>query len=383
MFDMRTITILIWIYNLFFGILIFILSKKTNRIKGLDYFGIAFFSLGLSFMLIGFRDLIPDFFTIIIAHQLICFGNIYLYLGAKKFKKIECKWRITDTIIQFSYFLIFLFYTYNNNNVNVRVIVYSFYEIFHMTRIILVLNLKTHVLIKKSLRYLSTIFVMTIILSILRIIDSIYGIQLQSLMDSGTIHTSFALVVQLTPFVVIVGLLWVSNIINESELEEIALIDQLTGIYNRNAIIKLASSEFERNARTLVPVSVVMFDIDHFKKVNDTYGHLAGDVVIKRIAQIIKINIRDYDFFGRYGGEEFMMIMQEIKTDELKNKLNKLRMIIESMDFIYDSNIIKITISFGAYTTEKQPYDFQEAIKQADIALYKAKNNGRNQVIII
>ena len=152
--------------------------------------------------------------------------------------------------------------------------------------------------------------------------------------------------------------------------------DQLTGIYNRHKMENIFENEFNRVKRYEEPLSLIMFDIDHFKKVNDNYGHDVGDLVLKEIVKVVNSNIRNVDVFARWGGEEFIIMCPETDLDSAVNLSEKLRKTIEEISF---KEAGKVTVSFGV-TSYKSKELKKEFIKRADVALYKAKNSGRNKV---
>jgi diguanylate cyclase (GGDEF)-like protein len=156
--------------------------------------------------------------------------------------------------------------------------------------------------------------------------------------------------------------------------------DPLTGIFNRRAIDKMINREISFALRHKLPLSVVMIDIDHFKKINDTYGHETGDNVLKNFAKKIKKLIRNEDIFGRYGGEEFILILPNTNIDSAYKVTERIRKEIEKMKLKGIKG--NITASFGL--TEILPADNQDSlIKRADDALYLAKRNGRNRCEIL
>jgi diguanylate cyclase (GGDEF)-like protein len=122
-----------------------------------------------------------------------------------------------------------------------------------------------------------------------------------------------------------------------------------------------------------------MFDLDHFKKVNDTYGHLAGDFILVEVSKIIKGQLRDSDIFGRIGGEEFMILLAHTKKDDSLKVTNKLLKLISNYQFIYNDQIIPITISIGI-TSVLNDDTYLSIVNRVDKALYKAKQNGRNKI---
>ncbi len=160
-------------------------------------------------------------------------------------------------------------------------------------------------------------------------------------------------------------------------LEKQATTDALTGIFNRMKFDKSLTSEIQRAQRYSSPLSLILFDIDHFKQVNDTYGHLAGDTILKNLTQLIVSNLRETDIFARWGGEEFVIQTPETALDGAIKLAEKLRSKIDNHDF---SEPEKITMSFGV-TTLKKGDNTISLINRADEALYRAKEGGRNQVV--
>jgi diguanylate cyclase (GGDEF)-like protein len=162
-------------------------------------------------------------------------------------------------------------------------------------------------------------------------------------------------------------------------LEEISRKDPLTNISNRRDILEKIEYEtlrFERNKKTFC---LVMGDIDHFKAVNDRYGHECGDHVLRELVETIITGLRKQDIVGRWGGEEFILLLPETLINGGKVAAEKIRRKIAQKEFIYNNKIIPVTITFGVseYSIEK---DIDECIKEADTALYKGKNKGRNRV---
>lgn len=167
----------------------------------------------------------------------------------------------------------------------------------------------------------------------------------------------------------------------QDKLEEMAMKDGLTGLYNHALLIDLLAKEHSKQARLKGNLAFIMLDIDYFKKVNDTYGHLKGNEVIKGVADIMLASIRDSDVAGRYGGEEFGLILPEVALDKVTAVCERIRRRVALQSFSLDGETINITISIGVCFKPgnvDMPYD--EMVKRADDALYKAKHSGRNNV---
>jgi diguanylate cyclase (GGDEF)-like protein len=127
--------------------------------------------------------------------------------------------------------------------------------------------------------------------------------------------------------------------------------------------------------------SVLMLDVDHFKVVNDTYGHQAGDTVLRQVAELLNENLRNVDAAGRYGGEEFIVILAESGVDESIQAAERIRKAVANHTFIHEDQEIQIHISVGIGRIQKQDRDEQTVVGRADTALYRAKNEGRNRVV--
>ena len=171
-----------------------------------------------------------------------------------------------------------------------------------------------------------------------------------------------------------------SNINKISDLENAAAMDQLTGCYNRWGFDRLISHDIDCAHRYKRDLSIIMFDIDHFKKVNDTFGHQTGDEVLKKICELSIQHIRRGDYLARIGGEEFVVVLPETKLSKAIEIAERLRKGIETADiFSSQGECINVSASFGAATV-KPGEGVQLLLREADMMLYKAKNYGRNRV---
>lgn len=172
------------------------------------------------------------------------------------------------------------------------------------------------------------------------------------------------------------------NAITHSQMQKLAAIDSLTGVYNRRFGIIRLKEEYGRAIRSSTPVSLIMFDIDHFKNVNDTYGHLVGDKVLINISEIAALALREGDSLLRYGGEEFLCVLPGANRDDARVVAERIRrMVMDSVVRNFDQEI-KVTISLGSVTfPHPEISTSEEFINLADKAMYKAKDNGRNNTV--
>jgi diguanylate cyclase (GGDEF)-like protein len=167
----------------------------------------------------------------------------------------------------------------------------------------------------------------------------------------------------------------------QRQMYESALRDGLTKIFNRKYLLDRLESEFAYAVRHRSPLSLVMFDIDHFKKINDGHGHLAGDYALSTLARVVSETIRQEDVFARFGGEEFVVICRGIDLPGAATFGERIRRQVEATQFDYQGTELKVTVSVGVAAVEAAMREPSELVGAADDALYSAKRQGRNRVI--
>lgn len=164
-------------------------------------------------------------------------------------------------------------------------------------------------------------------------------------------------------------------------VNDLATHDALTQLFTHKAFQNRLAEEVLRGGRSGVPVSLVMCDVDHFKKYNDTYGHQAGDMLLQKVAQILSNHARPVDFVARYGGEEFTLILPGIVRAQAVEFANRIRMKVEGEPFVFQGQRTKVTMSFGVSSFPQDATTPSQLIKAGDERLYQAKHGGRNQVV--
>ena len=167
----------------------------------------------------------------------------------------------------------------------------------------------------------------------------------------------------------------------QQELYNMGHLDPLTEAFNKRHLMDRLHGEFSFAERKGVPLTLIMLDIDHFKDVNDTYGHPAGDFVLMRLAKLAHSIIRDEDIFARYGGEEFTIILKDTDAEGAHILAERLRSLVDEHEFVFEKQAVPITISIGVATLHGKNYkDDKSLIAAADRCLYQSKNSGRNRV---
>lgn len=202
----------------------------------------------------------------------------------------------------------------------------------------------------------------------------IYNIGLTPLIGGLTFAFAFRWINPLSALGITTLLIWRMGALQQSH----ASTDALTGVLNRHALYQVLSQEVERAIRYRRPFSIILFDIDEFKLINDTFGHLEGDKVLKELSKLVSSLMRKTDFIGRWGGEEFLLVLPETSTEAAQALAERFRLKIEETHFM-DSYFIAASFGVSTYVADVSLHDLLEA---ADVALYQAKNNGRNQVVV-
>jgi diguanylate cyclase (GGDEF)-like protein len=184
------------------------------------------------------------------------------------------------------------------------------------------------------------------------------------------------------------GVFWIATAKSRLSLELLANTDPLTGAYNRRSFISWCEKELLRSSRTRQPFSLLMIDLDHFKRINDQYGHENGDIVLCAVADELRASLRNIDTVGRWGGEEFVVLLPDTTAELAVIIAHRLRHTIESLSIaklkttpIQDKKLIAVTISLGVATYPNQANNIEDLLQRGDLALYQAKADGRNCVV--
>jgi diguanylate cyclase (GGDEF)-like protein len=165
------------------------------------------------------------------------------------------------------------------------------------------------------------------------------------------------------------------------ELRMRATLDELTGLWNRAALRDLLTRELDRARTSSLQTGLLMLDLDHFKNINDTYGHQAGDAVLREVADRIRHSVRSYDFVGRYGGEEFCIVMPGCSDGQVRKRAEMIRLAVSSEPFQIGAVTVQLTMSLGATVVPPGEVSLSAVLSRADVALYHAKASRRNVTV--
>ena len=167
----------------------------------------------------------------------------------------------------------------------------------------------------------------------------------------------------------------------ELTLRQMASTDALTGLSNRRSFLESGQHEFEVFRRYLNPLSLLLLDVDHFKQVNDTYGHAGGDQVLVQLAKVCRESLRSADLCGRFGGEEFIFLLPNTQAGTAFDVAERLRRALSEQTVISEAGVIRFTVSIGVATAKPEDESIEDLIRLADANMYVAKQTGRNRVV--
>jgi diguanylate cyclase (GGDEF)-like protein len=334
------------------------------------------------------RGIIPDFFSIVFSNLLIVIGTIFLYFGFAIF----IKEKINKKIYYFIGWIFFVFYTYFGvvaPNLRIRLILLYMTLAFINFQSVRILYKNKDMKMQKNYKYTGGVMFFSAVFYLFILVYYIFKFVGRDYFESGMDIIFIIIVSQIVKISVTFSILMMVNKTLLVSLEEeavkrekllkgfryLATVDGLTKLWNRETIEGKLRDEIFRSQRYNRKISLILLDIDNFKKVNDTYGHPTGDLVLRKLSEILKINLRKTDFIGRWGGEEFIIICIETDKRSVWKVSEKLRVSVEEFDFGID---MPITISLGNATLNKDE-NIDEVLKRVDVNMYKAKESGRNK----
>ena len=391
-FEMQTIMFSYLVSNILVTIVMGnVWLQNRKRFKGTSHWFIYYILQTLGIFLVMLKGLIPDIISTVIANTIIVGGMMFFLIGLQRFMERKSEYLLNSVYLAL-FFILYYYFRFIDPVFKYRILLFSISVIIIIAQSVYLLICKTDK--DKRVIYRNTAIVCSLMLLLycFRVGAAFFIYPHESefitagIIDSAIMMTSQMLGIMMTfSLVLMINMRLFTEVqqyveereLMVHELRRLASTDGLTGIYNRSKIEQLLTIEVLRARRYKHPLSIIIADIDHFKIVNDTYGHNVGDVVLTGIASMMKEHVREVDFIGRWGGEEFLIVCPETTADGARKLAEKLRKKIEKHHF---KDIGIKTISMGVAQIEKDDWD-EEMIKRADKNLYKAKRAGRNRVV--
>lgn len=383
--DFRTLSLTLMLFSLVFGLGMFAYSREHAKFSGIKTIGVGYFLIGGGCVLLGLRHFIYDFASIVVSNIAIIMGVVLIYRGLFNFLGISLRFErwLSPTLVLLLAAVLY-FYTFHIPDVNLRIQAFSI--AFAVACFIGASGLLHHREIHNRMvaKMLIAMFLLVGAFFIFRLLWSFHEIPPDNFMNAGLLS---ALAVIAGEFLVILSsfcTIWMASDELQDELSEIARVDPLTGLYNRRAFDECCDTEFSRTLRSGTSLAIIMCDLDHFKKVNDQYGHHIGDEVLRRFAAILKDRIRQHDVVARFGGEEFILLLPNNNIEQGLQLAEQLRAKTAATQITIDRDIsLTLSASFGVAHYCFGDREWSAVLQRADNALYAAKKQGRNRVVAL
>ncbi len=365
--------------------------QNRKKFHGTTHWLVDYIFQTVGVCLLMLRGYIPDFFSFAVANILIVSGYMFLLTGLQRFLEKKAAYFV-NIIILVVFFFLHYFFGIVDQSIKARITLLSLPIILLISQSAYLLLFQTEKGKKHIYRSTAVVCILFIILYCFRIVAALFNYpEGHGFFSAGIIDSIIRLSSQMLGIMMTFSLVLMINMrlfidvqqyaeekeLMVKELRRLANTDGLTGIYNRAKIEQILTIEVLRSRRYKHPLSIILADIDHFKTVNDTYGHNVGDVVLTGIAGLMKEHVREVDTVGRWGGEEFLIVCPDTLADGAIKLAEKLRKKIEKHHF---KGIGVKTLSMGVAQLGKDDWD-EDMIKRADKNLYKAKRAGRNKVV--
>lgn len=360
--------------------------------KSLKFFVIDFIFQSIGLTLAVFTKTLHPVISIILPNFLMFSGIFFFLFGMACFLDINVNKKPYYIYIG-GFTAIYAYYTVISPDVTIRIILFSALSIPFFCNAVYWIFFKSYSKLRKYALGVGYICIFFIIINILRIFYAITGGAVLNYFYTPIVDTFFVMLSEgLTVLLAfLLELMIINNLFDRADeaaaeresllktTKLMAVTDSLTGIYNRGKIEEILTDKIKKFQYSKVPFSVLLADIDHFKKINDTYGHQVGDLALIDVTQILGKNIRSSDYLGRWGGEEFLIILPKIKLRKALETAERLRMTMMEYEADYLKNRDRITLSIGVLESS-QDTDIKNIVKGVDELLYRAKNNGRNRI---
>lgn len=381
--DINTISITTTLISFIFFIGLYNFSKLNKRFKGFKIFSLSCLSLFTAFLLISLRAFIPQLVSVIVADCFIALA-FYLFLqGSFRFFK-RLKTYLAINIILLILFIscsVYLMYfqeiaSYKDAPLIIYTLIMSLIiSIFFLT--------EPTIDLKKQKRFIAYGFILYSTFCLFAIICIFNESCITDPAKANVVHSLFFLLIQLLMVNSVFLFIWIANSRLNNDLETQANIDHLTLVLNRRAFSEELLRELARSRRQGLVFSLIMADIDRFKRINESFGHLAGDSVLISLSQLIIKNLRINDVLARFEGEKFVMILPNTSKKYAGETAERIRSIIEMDNHPFNGKQIGYTVSLGVTSFDIDAQNSEELLDKVESALSQAKGQGRNKVVVL
>ncbi len=360
--------------------LFYSLARKENRPLFWGAMACAGYS-GCMF-LAALRGRIADFYSIVLCNELLLFYLIAYFEAFRRLFSERPKERLLGPVLLMVQLAFFLWYTYYEPSFHARVLVISLCSGTICSCTLKLLLAKIKKTRRPVLVFTVVPFAILWLSALLNILLFLLGAQgVVPSFDSPT-YAVFHIVYCVCAIWVTLSMLFIVSDRLQTQVIHLSLTDPLTGALNRRALESAANREMARSKRNGRPLSLIMSDLDQFKKVNDNYGHLAGDALLAHTVAVYQKNLRSQDVLARYGGDELVAVLPDTDLAKALNIAKRMKKACKADPLVFENQPIPSTASFGVVGYDAREDDYDTMIKHADEALYRAKEEGRDQVAV-
>ncbi|MBJ6137856.1 GGDEF domain-containing protein [Marinobacter litoralis] len=383
--DFRTLSLTLMLFSIVFGLGMFAYAKENPKFSGIKTIGAGYLLIGGGCVLLGLRHLIHDFASVVISNVAIIMGVVLTYRGLFRFLDISLRFErwLSPTLLVLLASVLY-FYTFYSPDLIPRIQAFS--TTFAAACFIGAYGLSQHPDYRSRLviKMLIGMFLLIGAFFVFRLIWTLHQVVPDDFMNAGLLSSLAVIAGEFLVILSSFATIWMASDELQVELSEIARVDPLTGVYNRRAFDEFCESEFSRALRSGSSFTIIMCDLDHFKKVNDQHGHHIGDEVLRRFAGILKNRVRQHDVVARFGGEEFVLLLPSNNADQGAQVAEDLRAkTAETQIAIPPKTDLAVSASFGVAQYCVGDRDWSAALHRADNALYAAKKQGRDRVVVV
>ncbi len=376
--DLRSLFFVTSLLSLLCAAILLLMRRSfPSSVGGLKYWGWGSVGCVASTAMLGLRDVIPDFFSVVLATGFLIGSTMLMYIGMLDYAGTSRKKNnrlllgVLAGVMCWSAWFTFIYPSYPMRAVLVSAVQAGF--CFASAKVLL--RVSGSMLVG---RFTGGILLVIAYVSIARLIGILTQFDTSSsLFDASLTQKIYAVIFSLSILTLTVGMMMLANERLRAELEYIVAHDALSGAFSRGTFMNLMDMELDRAQRNHRPIAILMFDLDKFKSINDQYGHLIGDRVIINFVALVQDQLRKHDCIGRYGGEEFIALLPETIFEDARAVAQR---ICDHVAASRTPGLPAYTVSIGVASLSDAAISLEDFLNRADQALYQSKQNGRNRV---
>lgn len=378
--DIRTLVVAMIAHVSLLGILALYFSWRQPSTRAVGVWGAGMIMLAAAMAAVALRGVVPDTISITLANTLVTASIVISYRALRVFKGMRVEDSFGLAAIAATAVLIFVF-SEVHPNLAIRVLVVSLIGAVLLVRNAREMRGDGPVEVRASWVFMQSVYWVASALLVVRAVSALFLPDDGQLMAANPVQSAYFLAILLLVTAASFGAFWLEIQYANYELSRLAARDLLTGMLNRRSFLIEFERELARLRRTSGVLGLAFFDLDHFKRLNDNYGHQAGDEVLRAVAAEMQSNIRLPDVLGRYGGEEFVLLMPDSNMQAAQHVCERIRAAVERAEVVWNNERLSITLSGGIACFPVDGTNSASLVGAADAALYAAKRAGRNRIL--